>query len=48
MFFLLVLVGMYGVPFVPKPSQVQTFVYDGSHLYMLGLIYIYDGSHLYI
>ena len=30
----------YGVPFVPKPSQVQTFVYDGSHLYMMALIYM--------
>ena len=45
----------YGVPFVPKPSQVQTFVYDGSHLYydgshlyVMGLICIYDGSHLYL
>ena len=25
-----------------------SFIYDGSHLYMMVLICIYDGSHLYM
>ena len=25
-----------------------SYVNDGSHTYMMGLIYIYDGSHLYM